>query len=413
MEDHDPYGALRHGAFRRFLVGAQALHLGGQAIDLALGYHLYQLTGSAWSLAFMGLAKYLPIFLLSLPAGLLVDVVERRLIMRVTLTVQSLAALGLCYLSVHGGPLPLWYGLILAWSSARAVHTPASVSFYPTLIPEGSIGNAVPWNSSNFQMGAMVGPALAGFLIAWHGPEAAFLFGAAGPAFFLFMLMGISPVRTYAPPASKEGIAKRVAGGWHFVAAHKPILAALTLDLFAVLFGGVEAILPMFAKDILHVGPVGLGFMKAAPFAGAFAMSFYLAHHPMRKAGRSMLLAVAGFGLCMAVFGLSTIYAVSLMALFLSGVLDNISVVVRQTLVQVTTPEGLRGRVQAVNFLFIGSSNELGEFESGVAAASLGAVSSVLAGGVVVLLVVAAVAWKWPQLRELGSLSQTRQESKA
>jgi MFS family permease len=413
MENHDPYGALRHGAFRRFLVGAQALHLGGQAVDLALGYHLYQLTGSAWSLAFMGLAKYLPIFLLSLPAGLLVDNVERRLIMRATLSAQVLAALGLAYLAIHGGPLPLWYGLILLWSSARAVHTPASVSFYPTLIPESAIGNAVPWNSSNFQMGAMVGPALAGFLIAWRGPEAAFIFGAAGPAFFLLMLVGLRPVRTYQASASQESIASRVAGGWRFVAAHKPILAALTLDLFAVLFGGVEAILPMFARDILHVGPVGLGFLKAAPFAGAFIISFYLAHHPMRHAGRSMIQAVAGFGLCMIVFGVSRVYAISLMALFLSGALDNISVVVRQTLVQLSTPEGLRGRVQAVNFLFIGSSNELGEFESGVAAASMGAVSSVLAGGVVVMLVVAAVAWKWPQLKELGQLSQTRQDSAA
>jgi MFS family permease len=404
MQKHDPYGALRQPGYRRFLIASQALHLSGMAIKLALGFDLYRLTGSAWSLAFIGLANYLPIFLFSLPAGLLADHVDKKTILYFTLTTQIVAALGLAWLAVHESPVSLWYALIFLWATARAVQTPASVSFYPTLMPESFVANAVSWNSSNFQIGAVLGPVLGGVLVDWKGSTAAFIFGALGPAFCLLMLLGIFPVRAFKVSASTEGILKRISEGWRYVFAYKPILAALTLDLFAVLFGGVEAILPMFAKDILHVGALGLGLMQAAPFAGAFAVGFFLAHKPMQHAGRSMLLAVGGFGLCMLVFGLSQIYWISLLALAASGALDNISVVVRQTLVQIHTPEELRGRVQAVNFLFIGSSNELGEFESGVTAAALGAVSSVVVGGLAVLGVVGLVAWKWPQLRELKQL---------
>jgi MFS family permease len=404
MQSHDPYAALRHPAYRRFLTGSQALHLSGQAISVALGFHLYRLTNSAWTLGLVGLFNYLPIFFFSLPAGLLADHVERRRILRVTLTLQAACGLGFCWLALHPGPLWHWYALITLWASARAVQTPASVSLYPNLMPDGSVANAVSWNSANFQVAAMAGPALGGLLIDWKGPEAAFLFGALGPLLFLLQLFFIQPLKAFSPHQGSEGLSERVSGGLRFVMGHKPILAALTLDLFAVLFGGVEAILPIFARDILGVSAFGLGLLRAAPFAGAFVTGLFIAHRPMRNAGRSMLLAVCGFGLCMITFALSKNFALSLAMLFVSGVMDNISVVVRQTLVQVTTPEELRGRVQAVNFLFIGSSNELGEAESGMAAGALGTVPSVLFGGIAVLFVVAAVNWKWPELRALRSL---------
>jgi MFS family permease len=283
---------------------------------------------------------------------------------------------------------------------------PSAVAFYPTLLPENAVANAVPWASANFQISAVAGPALGGALIAWKGTEAAFAFGAAGFLLYFSLLFFVHPLRPFQPAITAQSIKELLSDGLRFIYSQKLILAPLTLDLFAVLFGGAEALLPMFAKDILMVGPVGLGFLKAAPFAGAFLMGLSIAHRPMEKAGRSMLLAVAGFGGCMIVFGLSRNYWLSLAVLGLAGALDCISVVVRQTLVQICTPESLRGRVQSVNFLFIGSSNELGEFESGMTAALFGPVLSVVAGGAITLAVVLAAMKLWPELKNLGRLER-------
>jgi hypothetical protein len=405
MEKHDPYMALRYGAFRRYLSGALASTLGNQSVDIAVGWHLYEQTHSYWALFLIGMSNYLPILLFSLPAGLLADRFERRRILQCTTLAGAMAALGLAWLAHYGGPEWYWYGLLFLAATARAFQTPAAVSFYPTLIPREAIFNAVSWGSSNFQIGAIMGPILGGLLLRFFGSPAAFIFGAIGPLFFFTMILGIRPLRESDVPSELLSLRQRLSGGLQFVLSQKEILSAITLDLFAVLFGGVEGIMPAFAIDVLHCGSLGLGFLKAAPFAGAFMMGFYLAHRPMiDHAGKRMLGAVTGFGLCMIVFGLSRSFLLSLLMLTVSGMLDNISVVVRQTLVQLRTPEELRGRVQAINFLFIGSSNELGYAESGGAALLMGAVPSVLFGGVSVILVVGVVAWAWPELRQLGRL---------
>jgi MFS family permease len=405
MQKHDPYSALRHGAYRRFLGGALAQNLGGQFVTVAVGWQLYEQTHSYLALMFIGLANYIPILLFSLPAGLAADRFERRRILQLTTLGVALSFGGLLALSVWGGPEWAWYALLFSAATARAFHTPAAVSFYPTLLPQEQMLNAVSWNSSNYQVGAIVGPAIGGLLFRLGGAPLALAGGAMGPLAFCLLLSSMRPLREPDPGLRGVGLWERLSGGMRFVYGQKEIFAAITLDLFAVLFGGVEGIMPAFAKDILNCGPLGLGFLMAAPFAGAFVMGFILAHRPMvERAGPTMLKCVAGFGICMLVFGLSGSLALSLAALFVSGALDLVSVVVRQTLVQLRTPEGLRGRVQAVNFFFIGSSNEMGYAESGVMASIFGAVPSVLIGGALTLAVVALVSWKMPQLRNLGSL---------
>jgi MFS family permease len=309
---------------------------------------------------------------------------------------------------LHDGPLWPWYACLFAAATARAFLTPSGVAFYPTLMPESMVANAVPWNSANFQIGAVAGPILGGLLFAWKGSQAAFAAAALGFVIYFACLALIKPLRPFKAKPRRHSMGQLLTQGLGFIYSEKLILAPISLDLFAVLFGGVEALLPIFAKDILGVGAVGLGFLRAAPFLGAFVMGLFIAHQPMTKAGRNMLLAVAGFGLCMITFGLSRNIWLSLAALAVSGALDAISVVVRQTIVQLRTPQAMLGRVQAVNFLFIGSSNELGEFESGMTAAAFGPVGSVIGGGLLTLLVVLAASRIWPELKNLGKLEDVK-----
>jgi MFS family permease len=403
---HDPYEALRYPGYLLYLLVTQASHLANQVAYIAIGWTLYDRTASAWPLAFVGLAMYLPIFSFSLPAGLLADHPRRKAFLAYAVAGQFLAFLGLAWAVHVQAPLAVWYGLVFLSATASAVRTPLAVSFYPTLIPMEAVANSVTWNSSNFQVSAIAGPVLGGALLHWLGPAQAFAVAAAGPALYLLGLPFLKPLRQAASANAAETLRARILGGWHYLQKESVIRWALTLDLFAVLFGGADAIMPIFAKDILHVGPLGLGWLKAAGFAGALCMSLWVAHRPLRHAGRSMLLAVGAFGLCMVTFSLSHSYLLSFAALFTAGAMDAISVVVRQTMVQVRTPEHLRGRVQAVNFLFIGSSNELGEFESGMTAAWFGPVGSVLYGGLATLGVVAWVAMASPELRRLARLDK-------
>jgi MFS family permease len=405
---HDPYEALRHPGYRLYLLATQGMNLAGQIATIAVGWTLYDRTASAWPLALVGLATYLPIFSFSLPAGLLADHVDRKKFLSMTVSTQLVAFLGLAWAAHVQAPLAVWYGLVFLWASARAIQTPLAVSFYPSLMPKETVANSVSWNSSNFQISAVAGPVLGGLFLAAFGPAKAFATAAMGPAIYLVILPFLRPMREVVAANSKEPLKDRLLGGWKFLRSENVIRWALTLDLFAVLFGGADAILPIYAKDLLHVGPLGLGWLKAAIFAGAFTMSVFIAHRPLKKAGLSMLLAVAGFGACMITFSLSRVYWLSFLALYAAGLMDAISVVVRQTMVQVRTPEHLRGRVQAVNFLFIGSSNELGEFESGTTAALVGPVWSVLAGGMITVAVVALVACIAPELRQLGEINKER-----
>jgi MFS family permease len=408
-DSHDAYEALRHPGYRRYLLATQAMHMANQVAKIAIGWTLYDRSGSAWTLAWAALANYLPIFLFSLPAGLWADHPRRQDFLRVTLAGQLLALLGLAWAVHVNVPFPIWYLLIFLGGIARAVHTPLAVTFYPTLLPAKAVGNSVNWNSINFQVSAIAGPILGGYLVHLLGPSEAFVVAAAGSALYLLVLSFLRPVRTLASHGNSEGLRQRILGGWHYLQKDPIIRWALTLDLVAVLFSGAEGILPIFVKDRLQagvMGPVFLGWLQAATFVGALCMTLWVAHRPLKKAGWAMLSAVAGFAACMIVFSLSTVFWLSFAALFLSGVMDAVSVAVRQTLVQTHTPEHLRGRVQAMSFLFIGSSNELGEFESSITAGWWGPVASVLVGAVATIGFVAYVVRSAPELRKLGTLQK-------
>jgi MFS family permease len=299
--------------------------------------------------------------------------------------------------------LPLVYLLVFLNGVSRAFGWSARSALFANLVPREVLSNAVMWNSSTFELTCVVGPALGGLAIAIFGIPSVYAIDAACAVIgFLFILPIDAPQeKSESHPRPLEDLFT----GLRFVFENKVILATITLDLFAVLLGGALALLPVFAAQILHVGPLGLGWLRAAPSMGAVLMAFSLAHRrPLQKAGDAMLLAVAGFGVATIVFGLSTNYALSFAALAVTGACDNISVVVRHTLVQLLTPDAMRGRVSAVNNIFIGSSNELGAFESGITAALFGPIISVVGGGIGTILVVAATAWKWPQIRTIGTL---------
>ena len=401
----DPYAALRRPSYRRFLLGALGVNLSNQALQVTAAWHLYGQTHSAWSLFLIALMNYVPILLLSLPAGWAVDHYERRKVLALAQAAQLAAALGLCLLVALGGPDWGWYPLLLLASAGRALQTPASVSLYPLLVEPEEMPRAVAFNSGNFQVGAIFGPILGGLCYRWLGVAPALAFAALGPLVNLLVLPTLQLLRQ-APAPAIEPLKQKILGGFRFVWSQQAIFGALSVDFVAVLFGGVDGILPMFARDLLHCGSVGFGFLKAAIFIGAFIMSWGLLHRPvLPKPGQAMLSAVAGFGLCMLVFAMSRNFFVSMAALVGAGMLDQVSVYVRQTLVQLRTPEALRGRVQAVNFLFIGSSNELGEAESAATAVWLGPVGSVVLGGVAVLVTVATWSLLFKELRQLDSLS--------
>jgi MFS family permease len=306
--------------------------------------------------------------------------------------------------------VPLIFLALFLNSCARAFGWAARGAFIANLVPRELLANAVTWNSALFQLSSTLGPALAGFVIAQAGVTAAYTLDVACALGFLACL---APVRHRRDAVLHgQGAGAEALSGLRFVWRKKAILATITLDLFAVLIGGATALLPIFAEEILHVGVVGLGWLRAAPPLGALAMGFALAHlPPMRRAGLVLLWSVAGFGVATAVFGLSRNFALSFAALVLTGALDNVSVVVRHTLVQMLTPDAMRGRVSAINNVFINSSNELGQLESGLTAAAFGAVGSVVGGGLGVVLVVLLVAWRLPEIRRIGSLRELKAES--
>ena len=404
MPTHDAYAALRFRDCRLLLGGSLLGAMGRHMLSVALGWELYERTHSAMALGWVGLVQALPVILLAMPAGHLADRHDRRWIVIFTQFLLTLTSLGLAAVSHFGGPVPWMYALLLLGSITQAFKGAAAASLLPQTVPEEHFSNAITWKSSTFQISSVAGPALGGLLVALLG-------GAAG-VYLADALLGLVyagcalVMRTPRGERPAEEVTWRtLAAGFRFVWQTKVILATLTLDLFAVLLGGATMLLPIYARDILHVGPVGLGWLRAAPAVGAFLMAVALAHRPpLRRSGRAMLWAVAGFGVATIIFGLSTSFWLSLLMLGLSGALDNISVVVRHSLVQLLTPDSMRGRVSAVNNVFISSSNELGAFESGVVAAWFGAVASVVSGGIGTLVVVVITARLWPELRRLGSL---------
>jgi len=407
---HDAYAALRLPSVRRYLVGRVAWAAGQQMLNTAIGWQLYERTHSTLALALVGLVQVIPVVVLALPVGRLVDRHNRRDMAVLAVAIYAAALLGLVAFSYLDAPLWIAYAMLFVLGVAQAAQGPATSALFAQICPLELLENANAWRSTTVQFFMLTGPLIAGGLIKVSGATLTYAVAAGAAVAFLVALLRIprppTPVVLALDAASE---ARELRAGMHFVFRSPLLLSAITLDLFAVLFGGVNALLPVFAKDILHVDAFGLGILRGATAAGAALTAFVTAHlPPWRHAGRVLLTTVAGFSIATIVFGLSRHLWLSAAMLALAGGFDNVSAVIRMTLEQVVTPEALRGRVSAVNYVFIGLSNELGETESGTAAFVFGTVPAVVGGGVVALLVVAWVAWRWPELRRLGRLSDLR-----
>ena len=384
--------------------------LGSQLQAVVVGWQVYTITRDPLSLGLIGLAEALPFIAVALPAGYVADRWNRRTVAVLALAVLALCSVALLVLSAADGMLarvgvtPI-YAVIFASGIARSLLQPARQALSSELVPRHQLENAIAWRSSSWQTAAVAGPALGGLLYGFAGPVASYSVDAA---LMLFALVAMLIMR-YTPGVRTIGrspIVPDLFQGIKFVWGQPLILGALSLDLFSVFLGGATALLPVFASEILKVGPQGLGILRAAPAVGAVAMGVFLAHRPpIARAGRALLLAVAVFAMAIIGFGLSTSFLVSLVLLGVSGMADNVSVVIRSTLLQLLTPSDMLGRVSAVNSIFIGSSNELGAFESGVAARLFGTVPAVVAGGVAALAVVGLTARLVPTLRRLERIT--------
>jgi MFS family permease len=401
-----PRAAFQHRDFRLSLAATVASVFAVQMQSVAIGWQVYDLTHRPLDLGLVGLAQFLPAISLSLVAGQTADRFDRRAILRICQLAQALCSLLLCWQArvAVASPAPI-YAILVLMGIARAFSAPAAQALLPHLVPHEHFPNAVTWSHSVRQFSTMVGPAAGGLIYGWAGGAWAVYVISAALSVFAFGWISLIATRT--GRLEKESTTLRtLLAGVRYVWHEKIVLGCISLDLFAVLLGGAVALLPVYARDILHVGPTGLGLLRTAPAVGAAAMGALLAYHPLRKkAGDTMLVAVAIFGIATIVFGLSRSFVLSLVALTVSGAADMVSVVVRLTLVQLSTPPEMRGRVSAVNMAFINASNELGEFESGITAALWGAVPAVLVGGAGTCVVVALWAWLFPELRKLDTLS--------
>lgn len=370
---------------------------------VALGWQMYDLTASAWDLGLVGLLQFAPALALALPAGHLIDRHHRGRILTLCLGVQVLAATLLCAASLnHLVTREVLLGLSVLLGAVRAFQMPAQQALTPLLVPPALLPRAVAFSSAGLQGAVIAGPALGGLIYA-AGP--AVTYGTSAALFAMAAALAALIRYEHAPPPAEPATLETLLAGVRFVLAHKVVLGAVSLDLFAVLLGGATALLPMFAKDILQVGAWGLGLLRASPAVGALLMSVVLTRWPVRRhTGRLLLGSVAVYGLATLAFGLSTVLLASMLALLLCGAADMVSVVIRQTLVQLETPDAMRGRVSAVNSLFIGASNQLGEFESGATAAWLGPVGSVVLGGLGTLVVAGLWLRLFPALARRDAL---------
>lgn len=409
---HDSYAAFRDRNFRLFLA-ASMLSLAGVVMQtFSLSWEIYEKTHSKDALALVGLVQVIPVILFFLPAGHLVDRVDRQRVMMTGLTLIAASSLALALNSKLGGDVRWSYVALFLVGSARAFLQPARSALLPQIVPRHIFSNAVTWNSGGFQLAMILGPPIGGALIAWTGSAAAVYALNSLLALCCLLLVWRIRGREFVPSTDPPSL-KSLAAGLSFVWQTKVILGAITLDMFAVLLGGATSLLPVYAKDILFVDTTRLSWLRAAPGVGAVLMMLLLAHRPpLERAGRALLLSVAGFGAVTVIFGVSRSFWLSLAAMFMVGALDMISVIVRHTLVQLLTPDAMRGRVSAVNSMFIGISNELGEFESCEVAAlcdrpsdpEFGPTASVVSGGIGTMLVVGIVTVLWPQVRRYGRL---------
>lgn len=403
-QPHDPYAALRYRDFRLLLVGRFITSLGDQMLSFAIGWELWLRTRNELALGLVGLVQVIPVILLSLPAGHVADHYNRKRIVLVMQVLLAACSLSLALLSFHQGSLVLVYLCLLGIGIARSFNVPATSTLLPQTVPPQIFTSAATWNSSAWQLASILGPAVAGILVALlNRVTEIYVIDALAALTFLVLVMLIRG-RELAL-SRKAATLESLAEGLKFIRSTRVILAAITLDMFAVLLGGAVTLLPVFATDILKVGPQGLGLMRAAPSIGALIMAVFMAHQPpFKQAGKTLLIAVAGFGLATIIFGLSRSFLLSVAMLALLGGLDNISVVIRSTLLLVRSPDRMRGRISSVNNIFIGASNELGGFESGLTAALFGPIFSVVGGGIGTILVVLSVARFWPELRDMKAM---------
>ncbi|MBI1877131.1 MAG: MFS transporter [Chloroflexi bacterium] len=403
-QTHDTFAALRIPEFRYWLGASGFSTLASRALAVAIGYQIYELSHQPLALGILGLIEAIPAVGLALFGGHVADRYNRRSIVLITRVVSVMAALCFALLSLNThalGLVPL-YAVVFIAGIARGFADPASSAFEAQVVSRELFVNASTWGGSLWQATSIVGPALGGIVYAWFGVTNTYLLIAAlfGLAWICMALVKPKPM----PLTEKhESIWRSIAVGVRYVFHQQVLVGSMTLDLFAVLFGGAVALLPIFASDILKVGPSGLGLLVAAPSVGALVSMLWATRHPpVKNAGKILLGAVAGFGVSTIVFALSQNFFLSLLALAMSGLFDGVSVIIRETTLRLWSPERLRGRIAAVNWVFIGSSNEIGAFESGVAAGLLGTIPTVWAGGIVTLLVVGVTALLAPQLRALN-----------
>lgn len=409
MKKNDAYAALRYKEFRIFLLVRFAMVFAWTMQFVVIEWQVYSLTKDPLSLGIIGLMEVIPAVLLALFAGHIVDQKEKKGLLVKCILGFSVVSLGLFLITwpLVTEDLSLKvilysiYFLVFLGGMVRSFIGPTIFSLLSLLVPRKMYPNAATWSSSTWQMGAVVGPAIGGFAIHWIGVHWTMLL-IFGCSLIAFLALTQIPKKPILNPNIGEPVLKSLKEGIRFVFSTKIILGALTLDMFAVLFGGAMALLPIFAQDILHVGSQGFGILRAAPAVGALIIMFTSAHFPLTKnAGMKLLAAIFGFGVCMIVFGLSSWFWVSVIALFLSGATDGISMVIRQTILQLRTPDAMRGRVASVNSIFVGSSNELGAFESGITAKLMGTVVAVVFGGSMTLITVLTMGIVSPTFRKL------------
>lgn len=399
----DRFAAFRHGAYLRFWLARFMVTFATQIVSVAVGWQLYDLTRDPFDLGLVGLIQFAPSLLLFLVTGAASDRFGRRMIMGLSAGLEAACALALLLLTISGLTSAMDVFVVLGFFGlARAFFGPAAASLVANLVPPENFANAVAWNSSAWQMATIVGP-VAGGLLYGISPEAAY--GTA----MAFMTVAAILVFSIPKPQQHSETEKRslqtLFAGFNYIRSEKVVLGAISLDLFAVLMGGAVALLPVYARDILELGPWGLGLLRAAPGIGAIMVAIWLTGHPIRDhAGLVMFVFVALFGVFTAIFGLSTIPWLSIAALAALGAADMISVFIRETLIQLWTPDRVRGRVNAVNMVFVGASNELGEFRAGTMAALIGTVPAVVFGGVGAVGVAALWAWLFPELRKARRL---------
>ena len=413
---HDPYSALRISIFRNFLIAISLLRIGTAAQGLAIGWEVYNRTDQALALGFVGLVQAIPMFLFTLPAGYFADVFDRRKLIMVSMTGATITSVALAIFSYYQWAVPWLYGILFLDSIFLRLGWPAQSSILPLLVPDQDFESAVKWRTSLMQVTGIVGPAVGGFIIAFN-IQVAYLISAFSSAIFVLFL---SFMRLPDAPRIRPGnMIRQVADGLRFVWEKKILLGAISLDLFAVLLGGAVYLLPIFARDIIRLDSTGLspeqalGWLRASPAIGACTMAIFLAYlPPLKKSGQILLGTVAGFGVVTIVFGFSKNLWLSMFVLALTGAFDNVSVIIRHVVTQMSTPNEMRGRVSAVSAIFIGSSNEVGGFESGLVAHIFTPVISVVSGGIGTIIVVLGWSRLFPDLKNLGRLSELNSENR-